>query len=103
MTPKRSINAAATLSADEAEAARDWLAGHGDLMVCPRCARLIRPWPLLVPDVCSMGGWLTCKRQPQNVVAKATGSQLAAMIRRRYGSLNAWRRDWLAMRREKAS
>jgi hypothetical protein len=93
----------ATLSGDEEEAARNWLAAHGDSMVCPRCYRLVRPWPLLVPDVCSMSGWLTCKRQRQNVVTNATGKQFAALIRRRYGSLETWRQEWLAARKEKAS
>jgi len=39
-------------------------------IVCPRCKRIAKGWPLHRPDVCSPKEWMNCIREPTVIEAK---------------------------------
>lgn len=45
-------------------------------IICPRCKRAVRPWPLRRADVCSPPGWSLCIRNisPISPLAKGKNS-----------------------------
>jgi hypothetical protein len=39
-------------------------------MICPRCKRLLEPWPLKRNDMCAPKDWKVCIRTVENVRAQ---------------------------------
>lgn len=37
-------------------------------MICPRCKREAKGWPVYRADVCSPSDWVSCIREPVNIL-----------------------------------